>query len=120
MAEEEPLLLEVKGVVDNDDYEPVKSFREVRSVFWIETLKLWKIGGPIALAIVCNFAINTLTVMFVGHIGELELSATSVSLSVINVFSFGFLVVSLSAFFFLGLSLSHSLSLYSLLCNFVL
>ncbi|KAF3432950.1 hypothetical protein FNV43_RR24052 [Rhamnella rubrinervis] len=77
---------------DVDDYEPVKSFREARSVFWKETVKLWKIGGPIALAIICNYGINSLTGIFVGHLGELQLSAVSVSLNVITIFAFGFML----------------------------
>ncbi|KAL5567946.1 hypothetical protein UlMin_024521 [Ulmus minor] len=74
------------------DYEPVKSLEEVRSMFWIETIKLWRIAGPIICTIICNYGINSITNIFVGHIGELELSAVTISLSVIGTFSFGFML----------------------------
>ncbi|XP_015888646.2 protein DETOXIFICATION 35 [Ziziphus jujuba] len=77
---------------DVTDYEPVKSLKEARSVFWKETVKLWKIGLPVACATVCNYGVNSLTGIFVGHIGELQLSAVSISLSVIGAFSFGFML----------------------------
>ncbi|TQD99462.1 hypothetical protein C1H46_014936 [Malus baccata] len=73
------------------DYEPVRNFRDARSVAWNETKKLWKIAGPIAFTIICNFGNNTATTMFVGHLGNLQLSAVSISLSVICTFSFGFM-----------------------------
>ena len=74
------------------DYAPVNSFKQVRSVFVMETVKLWKIAGPIAFNTLCQYGLNSVTNMFVGHIGEFELSAVAISLSVISTFSFGFLV----------------------------
>ncbi|KAK3037206.1 hypothetical protein RJ639_030099, partial [Escallonia herrerae] len=74
------------------DYRPAKGWREWRSVFWIETVKVWKIGGPIVLTNLCQIGVNTVTSMFVGHIGDIELSAVSIAMTVINVFSFGFLL----------------------------
>ncbi|KAL6127150.1 hypothetical protein ACLB2K_075193 [Fragaria x ananassa] len=85
---EEPLL-NGRAVAD---YEPVTSFKQAREVAWKETVKLWRIGGPIAFTIICNFGTNSVSTMFVGHIGNLELSAVSISLSVISTFSFGFLL----------------------------
>ncbi|TQD82956.1 hypothetical protein C1H46_031466 [Malus baccata] len=88
---ETPLL---HGVSDGEfhDYEPVRSFKDARSVAWTETKKLWKIAGPIAFTIICNYGTNTASTMFVGHLGNLELSAVSISLSVISTFSFGFML----------------------------
>nr|AND01210.1 putative multidrug resistance protein [Linum usitatissimum] len=74
------------------DYAPVKTFKQVRSVFGTETVKLWKIAGPIAFNTLCQYGLNSVTNMFVGHIGEFELSAVAISLSVISTFSFGFLL----------------------------
>ncbi|KAL2920735.1 Protein DETOXIFICATION 35 [Bienertia sinuspersici] len=74
------------------DYEAVTSVKEAASVFWEETLKLWKIAAPLVFTIICQFASNSFTNIFVGHIGELELSAVSISLSVIGIFSFGFML----------------------------
>ncbi|KAK2983554.1 hypothetical protein RJ640_023088 [Escallonia rubra] len=80
---------QLKG--DDGDYLRLKTFREWRTVFWLETVKLWRIGGPIAFTILCQFGTNSVTNMFVGHIGNIELSAVSIALSVIGTFSFGFM-----------------------------
>ncbi|KAG6747542.1 hypothetical protein POTOM_049947 [Populus tomentosa] len=82
-------------VVPEEDYLPagfqtLKDF--IKTVFWKETVKLWRIAGPIALSLVCQSGTNILTSIFVGHLGNLELSAVSVSLSVIITFCFGFLL----------------------------
>ncbi|KAJ6672103.1 PROTEIN DETOXIFICATION [Salix viminalis] len=77
------------------DYSPEasKTFKDFfRFVFWKETVKLWKIAGPIAITLLCQYGTNTLTTIFVGHLGNLQLSAVSVSLSVIVTFAFGFLL----------------------------
>ncbi|CAN1264611.1 Protein DETOXIFICATION 35 [Linum perenne] len=74
------------------DYSPVKTFEQARSVFGAETVKLWKIAGPIAFNTLCQYGLNSVTNMFVGHIGEFELSAVTISFSVISTFSFGFLL----------------------------
>lgn len=76
----------------NGDYAPPRSFGEVKSVFWTESVKLWRIAGPIAFTILCQYGTNSATNIFVGHIGDVELSAVAISLSVIGTFSFGFLV----------------------------
>ena len=74
------------------DYAPVKNVKDATAVFWLETVKLWKIAAPLVFQIICQFGTNSLTNIFVGHLGELELSAVSISLSVIGTFSFGFMV----------------------------
>ncbi|KAF5946230.1 hypothetical protein HYC85_016458 [Camellia sinensis] len=48
--------------------------------------------GPIAFNILCNYGINSFTNIFVGHIGDVQLSAVAISLSVLANFSFGFLL----------------------------
>ncbi|KAF9668396.1 hypothetical protein SADUNF_Sadunf15G0124400 [Salix dunnii] len=81
--------------VPEEDYLPAASrtFKDfIKTVFWKETVKLWKIAGPIALSLICQNGTNILTSIFVGHLGNLELSAVSVSLSVIITFCFGFLL----------------------------
>ncbi|KAK3013452.1 hypothetical protein RJ639_009370 [Escallonia herrerae] len=77
---------------DDGDYLRLKTFREWQTVFWLETVKLWRIGSPIAFTILCQFGTNSVTNMFVGHIGNIELSAVSIALSVIGTFSFGFML----------------------------
>ncbi|KAL7146293.1 hypothetical protein ABFS83_06G031100 [Erythranthe nasuta] len=77
---------------DDGDYLPVSGVREWWRVFCIESVKLWSIGGPIAFQILCQFGTNSVTTMFVGHLGDIELSAFSIAVSVIGTFSFGFML----------------------------
>ncbi|XP_074289982.1 protein DETOXIFICATION 35-like [Silene latifolia] len=88
---EAPLLGGSKTVVA-DDYTPPTSVAEVAKVFKIETVRLWKIAAPLVFLSLCNYGTNTVTTIFVGHLGELELSAVSIALSVINTFAYGFLL----------------------------
>ncbi|KAM7268485.1 hypothetical protein ACFE04_010651 [Oxalis oulophora] len=92
--ESTPLLLngnghEVRG--EDGDYMHVSGFSEVKLVFWIELKKLWKIAAPIVLNTLCQFAMNSVTIIFVGHIGDVQLAAVSIALTVIGTFSFGFM-----------------------------
>ncbi|KAG9157931.1 hypothetical protein Leryth_000095 [Lithospermum erythrorhizon] len=79
------------------DYSLVKSIEEAKILVHVESWKLWSIAGPIAFNILCNYGINSFTNIFVGHIGDLELSAVAISLSVIQNFAFGFLLGMASA-----------------------
>nr|KYP64229.1 Protein TRANSPARENT TESTA 12 [Cajanus cajan] len=88
-----------EGLVDTKvgDYSAIINTRDLKNVFTLESIKLWEIGGPIAFGVLCNYAVNSFTNIFVGHIGNVELSAVSISLSVISNFSFGFLLGMASA-----------------------
>ena len=74
------------------DYAPVAGIADAKYVFMGESKKLWAIATPIAFNILCMYATNSVTQIFVGHIGNLELAACSIGLSVVSLFSFGFLV----------------------------
>lgn len=74
------------------DYAPVKSFEEAMSVCWKETVKLWKIAAPVAFTQLFQFLIQSITTIFIGHLGDLQLSAVSLAHNVINAIAFGFLV----------------------------
>ncbi|KAJ6390808.1 hypothetical protein OIU77_024926 [Salix suchowensis] len=74
------------------DYPPATGFGDAKYICLLESSKLWAIAGPIAFNILCNYGVNSLTNIFVGHIGDIELSAVAISLSVIANFSFGFLL----------------------------
>ncbi|CAE6144226.1 unnamed protein product [Arabidopsis arenosa] len=69
------------------DFPPIQSFRDAKLVCVIETSKLWEIAAPIAFNILCNYGVNSFTSIFVGHIGDLELSAVAIALSVVSNFS---------------------------------
>nr|TKS04418.1 hypothetical protein D5086_0000141430 [Populus alba] len=48
------------------DYSPAvsKTFKDfMKFVFWKETVKLWKIGGPIAITLLCHLNINGIELM---------------------------------------------------------
>ncbi|KAK4476598.1 hypothetical protein RD792_015756 [Penstemon davidsonii] len=99
--DDETLLHEAPSTVlvngEAGDYPPMQDFESVKNVFYIESMKLWGIAAPIAFNILCNYGINSFTTIFVGHIGDVELSAISISLSVIANLSFGFLLGMASA-----------------------
>ncbi|XP_011076127.1 protein DETOXIFICATION 35 [Sesamum indicum] len=77
---------------DDGDYLPVKGLKPWWRVFCIESAKLWRIGGPIAFQILCQYGTTSVTTVFVGHLGDIELSAFSIALSVVCTFSFGFML----------------------------
>ena len=86
-----------EGLVQTNvgDYSAINGIEDFKNVFSVESIKLWAIAGPIAFNILCNYAVNSFTNIFVGHLGDVELSAVAISLSVISNFSFGFLVSSI-------------------------
>lgn len=88
--------------VATKDVEKVRNARQAWEVFVNESKVLWAIAAPIAFNIICLYGMNSATQIAVGHVGNLELSAVAVGLSVVSNFSFGFLV---SIFYFLTLEL---------------
>jgi multidrug resistance protein, MATE family len=74
------------------DAPAVRSARDAWAVFAAESRRLWAIGAPIAFNIVCLYGTNSTTQIFAGHIGNRELSAVAIGLSVVSNFSFGFLL----------------------------
>ncbi|XP_073024989.1 protein DETOXIFICATION 34-like isoform X3 [Primulina eburnea] len=95
LLHEAPSTLLVNG--EGDDYPPVRSYEDAKNVINIESIKLWSIAAPIAFNILCNYGINSFTSIFVGHIGDIELSAVAICLSVIANLSFGFMLGMASA-----------------------
>ncbi|KAL0304295.1 UNVERIFIED_CONTAM: protein DETOXIFICATION 35 [Sesamum radiatum] len=87
LLERSPGELELIG--DDGDYLPVRGVKAWWRVFCIESVKLWRIGGPIAFQILCQYGSNTVAIIFVGHLGDVELSAFSIALSVIGTFGIG-------------------------------
>uniref|UniRef100_A0A0E0K711 Protein DETOXIFICATION n=1 Tax=Oryza punctata TaxID=4537 RepID=A0A0E0K711_ORYPU len=77
---------------DDDDAPVVRSPRGAWEVFTAESRRLWAIGAPIAFNVICLYGTNSTTQIFVGHIGNRELSAVAIGLSVVSNFSFGFLL----------------------------
>ncbi|CAL9060723.1 protein DETOXIFICATION 35 [Musa acuminata AAA Group] len=75
-----------------EDYPPVREAREAWEVLVAESKKLWSIGAPITFNVLCLYGFCSITQMFVGHIGNLELSAVAIALNVVYLFNFGFLL----------------------------
>nr|KYP66297.1 Protein TRANSPARENT TESTA 12 [Cajanus cajan] len=59
---------------------------------WIESKKLWIICGPAIFNRVANFSMFVITQAFAGHLGDLELAATSIAINVILGLDFGILL----------------------------
>lgn len=90
---EAPLLEAIGELIgDNGDYLAVKGMKSWWRVFCIESAKLWRICGPIAVQILCQYGIGSVTAIFVGHLGDIQLSAFSIATSVVSMFSFGLLL----------------------------
>ncbi|KAK6155662.1 hypothetical protein DH2020_009910 [Rehmannia glutinosa] len=83
---------ELQLIGDNGDYLAVKGLKAWWRIFCIESGRLWRIGGPIAFQILCQYGTTSVTTVFVGHLGDVELSAFSIALSVVCTFSFGFML----------------------------
>lgn len=97
--DQSPLLNDFSGehwqlIGSDGDYRPISSMsmNELWDVFWIETVKLWEIGGPIAFNIVCQYGLYAITVAFCGHLGPTELSAVTLAQTVLGTFIYGFMV----------------------------
>ncbi|XP_058741939.1 protein DETOXIFICATION 34-like [Vicia villosa] len=88
-----------EGLIETNvgDYNGINNFEDLKNVTITESSKLWTIASPICFGILCNYAINSFTNIFVGHLGNLELTSVSISLSVVSNFSFGFMLGMASA-----------------------
>jgi len=90
-----PLLVNGEGaalVAEDGDYVAARGFKKVKEVFWIESKRMWIIALPIVFNIWCQYGINSVTSIFVGHLSDIELSAVSLINSVVGTFAFGFMV----------------------------
>lgn len=59
---------------------------------WVESKKLWRIAGPAIITRLTSYGTNLVTQAFVGHLGDLELAAITISTTVIVGLSFGLLL----------------------------
>ncbi|PKI45592.1 hypothetical protein CRG98_033908 [Punica granatum] len=64
---------------------------------WRESKKLWYILGPSIFGRVAGYTMSVVTQAFAGHLGEVELAAMSITISVIIGFNFGLLLGMASA-----------------------
>lgn len=87
---EAPLL--TKTSTSDSDYLAVKSLKEAKSIFWSETVVLWKIAVPAALTALFQFLLNSSTTIYAGHLGDAELSSISLYSSVMCAICFALIV----------------------------
>ncbi|KAL2248835.1 UNVERIFIED_CONTAM: Protein DETOXIFICATION 35 [Sesamum indicum] len=83
---------DIQLIGDDGDYLPARGVKAWWRVFCIESGKLWRIGGPIVIQILCQFGTTTVATIFVGHLGDVELSAFTIATTGIGVFAFGFML----------------------------
>jgi MATE family multidrug resistance protein len=57
-----------------------------------EAKRLLRLAGPLVLSSILQFALPLVSVMFVGHLGELPLAGASLATSIANVTGFSLLV----------------------------
>ncbi|XLS59757.1 hypothetical protein HN51_009512 [Arachis hypogaea] len=69
--EETPLLV-MEESTSEADYMAVKSFKDVKFVLRIETVKLWKIAAPMALSSLFNFLTISSLNIYAGHLGDIN------------------------------------------------
>jgi MATE family multidrug resistance protein len=84
LGEEKKPLLE--NNIDEDENEYL-----VRRV-WIESKKLWQIAAPAIFNRVGNYSMLVITQVFAGHLGDMELAATSIAMNVILGLDLGIMV----------------------------
>lgn len=75
-----------------EDAAAPRSYAEAREALVREAERLWAIAAPITFNILCLYGVNSATQLFAGRLGNLQLSAAAVGLSVVSNFSFGFLL----------------------------
>ncbi|KAF8691776.1 hypothetical protein HU200_040172 [Digitaria exilis] len=76
----------------DDDAAALTSYAEAREALFRESERLWLIGAPITVNILCLYGVNSATQLFAARLGNLELSAAALGLSAVSTFSFGFLL----------------------------
>jgi len=81
-----------RGTVRARDLPPISTFSQFAKESWVESKKLWTLAGPAILTILCQYAIGSVTQIFAGHLGSLQLAAVSIGITVIGGFTFGFML----------------------------
>ncbi|KAJ0010149.1 hypothetical protein Pint_34567 [Pistacia integerrima] len=90
-GEEKPLVMERK-TLEIEESVMMEKDGGLQKGCMNESKKLWEIAGPVILASVSEFSISFITAAFVGHLGELEFAAVSISQNVIEGFVYGIML----------------------------
>ncbi|KAF1891213.1 hypothetical protein Lal_00001355 [Lupinus albus] len=92
-----PLIQNIEQDGSIVDVEKSKSSAIGRSEFLEEVRRQLWLAGPLIIVNLLNYSLQVISVMFVGHLGELALSGTSIASSFASVTGFTFLIGMASA-----------------------
>ncbi|BAT10427.1 Os10g0344000 [Oryza sativa Japonica Group] len=84
---EEPLLAIRRGGDGEDE-----AMASTAAAAAAEVKRLLRLAGPLMASFVLRNSVQMVSVMFVGHLGELQLAGSSLAASLANVTGFSFLV----------------------------
>ncbi|KAE9596989.1 putative multi antimicrobial extrusion protein [Lupinus albus] len=74
---------EAKVPLFDEDSDGEKEKEGILGRIWVESKKLWNIAGPAIFNRVANYNMIIITQASAGHVGDLELAATSIAVNVI-------------------------------------
>lgn len=77
---------------DDDDIQPINGFKNFVKEFHYESKKLWYLAGPAIFTSLCQYSLGSVTQIFAGHVGTIQLAAVAIQISVIAGFSEGILL----------------------------
>ncbi|KAI3452682.1 hypothetical protein Pfo_009346 [Paulownia fortunei] len=76
--------------IDEDhDVQPINGITDFAREFFIESKKLWYLAGPAIFTSFCQYGLMTITQIFAGHLGTIQLAAVSMENSIISGFPYG-------------------------------
>ncbi|KAH0692161.1 hypothetical protein KY285_019258 [Solanum tuberosum] len=98
---EEGLLVKEK-LLEENNIEVVLTDQEVKwDVIWMEIKKIGYLAGPMASVTLSQYLLQVISMMMVGHLGQLYLSSTAIAVSLATVTGLTLLVcISISSFLF--------------------
>nr|XP_028959141.1 protein DETOXIFICATION 40-like [Malus domestica] len=80
---------ELEDTLNNTD---LSNFQRLRTATWLETKILYRLAAPAVVVYLLNNVISMSTQIFCGHLGNLELAASSLGNTGIQVFAYGLML----------------------------
>ncbi|KAH0678205.1 hypothetical protein KY284_019290 [Solanum tuberosum] len=89
-------------LLEENNIEVVLTDQEVKwDVIWMEIKKIGYLAGPMASVTLSQYLLQVISMMMVGHLGQLYLSSTAIAVSLATVTGLTLLVcISISSFLF--------------------
>ncbi|KAG9138476.1 hypothetical protein Leryth_012757 [Lithospermum erythrorhizon] len=84
-----PKLLGATFSQDEDDMNPITGMSDFLSKFYVESLNLWYLAFPAIFTMMCQFSTGSITQVFAGHVGTLQLASFSIENAVIAGLAYG-------------------------------